>query len=63
MFSYVDQAIRRRLERDSNLVYLGRDGTPVPEDAPQTPSISLLGPIPIPRRMGDKEVVFSWYPF
>ena len=63
MFSYVDKKIRARLEEGDKLVYLDREGCEVDRDTAETPIISLLGPIPIPRTVGDREVVFSWYAF
>lgn len=62
MFSYIDKSIRAGLEADGTLVTLDRDSEVVPSDAP-TAFISLLGPVPIPRMVGDTEVVLDWYPF
>jgi GTP cyclohydrolase II len=63
MFAYVDPHIRAKLENDHRLVNLGRDGRVVSLDDGDEPSISLLGPIPMPRLVGDREVVFHWYAF
>ncbi len=62
MFSYVDKKIRERLEHDRRLVTIDRGGRPVTETG-KAPFISILGPIPLPRMIGDEEVVLNWYPF
>lgn len=62
MFAYVDPEIRRKLENDHRLVDLDRNGQ-VLEELNGGLSISLLGPIPMPRRVGDRDVVFHWYAF
>ncbi len=63
MFSYVDEEIRERLENDSRLVHLDAEGRPVENGGERRPFVSLLGPIPLPRRFGDEERVLSWYTF
>ncbi len=63
LFAYVDPGIRERLENDHRLVMLDRSGSPVSETSGAGPFISLLGPIPLPRRFGDHERVFHWYAF
>jgi GTP cyclohydrolase II len=62
MFAYVDPEIRRKLENDHRLVDLDRQGQVV-EEPSDGPVISLLGPIPMPRVVGDREIVFHWYAF
>lgn len=61
MFSYVDRRIGAALERDGKLVHLDREGNRIDRD--DKPYLSLLGPIPIPRRFDDQERVLQWYPF
>lgn len=61
MFSYVDSTIGAALERDGKLVHLDREGRRVRRE--DRPYLSLLGPIPIPRRFGDEQRVLDWYPF
>lgn len=63
MFSYVDEKIREKLKKDSRLVHLDAKGNPIDENKNGGPFVSLLGPIPIPRLIDDREVVYSWYPF
>jgi len=63
LFSYVDQKIRERLERDGCLVSLDRDGQQVASDVEASPLLSLLGPIPLPRLINEEEVVLDWYVF
>lgn len=62
MFSYVDKTIRESLERDGLLVTLTRSGDVVPGADPAA-FMSVLGPVPIPRLIGDEEVMLEWYPF
>ena len=62
MFSYVDSSIRLRLEDEGLLVTLDRDGTVVPGDAAGA-FMSVLGPVPIPRLIGDEEIMLEWFPF
>ena len=62
MFSYVDKSIRDQLEADGRLVTLARDSAVIDSDDANA-FISLLGPVPIPRLIGDEEVTLDWYPF
>lgn len=62
MFSYVDQSIRSRLEAEGLLVTLNRNSEVVAGDDGSA-FISVLGPVPIPRFIGDVEVMLEWYPF
>ncbi|MEQ8497661.1 MAG: GTP cyclohydrolase II [Gammaproteobacteria bacterium] len=62
MFSYVDRSIRARLEEEGLLVTLDRDGHIVPGDGSGA-FMSVLGPVPIPRFIGDEEIMLEWYPF
>jgi len=63
LFSYVDTEIRKKLERDNQLVNLDRKATPVDMNEQGGACVSLLGPIPIPRLIDGVEVDFLWYPF
>lgn len=62
MFAYIDPEIRRKLEHDHRLVNLDMQGRVVDEPNGGT-TISLLGPIPMPRLVHGEEVVFHWYAF
>lgn len=62
MFSYVDQRIRDELEAAGLLVNLDEDGKPV-DGQDRTAAVSILGPVPIPRQVGEQEVLLDWYPF
>ena len=62
MFSYVDPKIKERLEADRRLVQLDAEGRRI-DTGGGAPHISLLGPIPLPRRVGGSERVVAWYPF
>ncbi len=63
MFSYVDREIRRNLIEHQQLVTINREGRIVDEENGERPYFSILGPIPLPRNVGDKEVILDWYPF
>ncbi|MBW2735788.1 MAG: GTP cyclohydrolase II, partial [Deltaproteobacteria bacterium] len=69
MFSYVDPAIRQKLQSDHRLVDLDRRGRPVkppPEGAPPpgaSPFVALLGPIPMPVMINGDQVQLAWYAF
>lgn len=62
MFSYVDKTIREKLEADALLITLNRESAVVSSGDPGA-FISVLGPVPIPRVIGSREVVLDWYPF
>ena len=62
MFSYVDKTIREKLEADALLITLNQDSAIVSSDDPAA-FLSILGPVPIPRFIGSREVVLDWYPF
>jgi GTP cyclohydrolase II len=63
LFSYVHKKIRSRLKTDNRLISLDETGNPVQTSNGEKPFISILGPIPLPRRIEDTEVTLSWYPF
>ncbi len=65
MFSYIDRAIRAKLESDQRVVDLDAQGRPIADGDVETPPIiKLLGPIPMPRTFDDgEELVLSWYVF
>jgi hypothetical protein len=56
MFSYVDPAIRQKLEHDDRLIDLDRQGLKVNGVANSEPFIALLGPIPMPRVVAGRKV-------
>ncbi|MBV1931335.1 MAG: GTP cyclohydrolase II [Porticoccaceae bacterium] len=61
MFSYVDKTIREQLLKNHQLVDLADDGTEITGD--NTPYISVLGPVTIPREIDGETVALEWYPF
>ena len=63
MFSYVDKKIREKLKLDQRLITVNREGAVVDPSNGDKPFISILGPIPIPRYIEDKEVTLHWYAF
>jgi len=62
LFSYVDKAVREKLEADTLMVTLNRDSTIVSSED-SSAYMSILGPVPIPRMIGSREVELDWYPF
>jgi GTP cyclohydrolase II len=65
MFSYIDPAIRARLIDQGKLVRVDARGVLLgPHDAAEhRPVLNVLGPIPLPLTVGDREVTFQWYAF
>ena len=64
MFSYIDETIVKVLCDEGKLVHLGRDGTVFSCDKePDTPYLSMVGPVPLPVKVEGHEQVFSWYAF
>ncbi len=63
MFTYIDPTVRKRLEEQGKLFQIDRDGVRVQTD--HVPSagtgISVLGPIPLPLKIGDNEIPVDWY--
>ncbi len=62
MFSYVDPAIRKMLEADRLLAHIDREGRRLDADEGK-PFISVLGPIPLPRKFSTGDHTVAWYPF
>jgi GTP cyclohydrolase II len=62
VFSYVDKSIRANLESDGLWVTLDDTSAVVSSDDASA-FISILGPVPIPRLIGEREVMLDWYPF
>lgn len=62
MFTYLNPALRARLGDADYLVCVDRQGRSVRADDARA-HLSMLGPIPIPRRMAHGTVLFDWYPF
>lgn len=63
MFSYVDENIRSQLEDGHLLVTFDQQGHRVEDGDGRRPFISMLGPIPLPRTVGQEERYLQWYPF
>jgi GTP cyclohydrolase II len=62
MFTYIDPTVRKRLLDQGKLVRIDRDGRPIDIDAPGgSGSISILGPIPLPLRLGGRNFEAAWY--
>jgi len=66
LFAYLDPTIRKKLLADGTLIRVDARGRLIPEDKRhkgEDITINILGPIPIPLDIDNKEVMFSWYPF
>lgn len=63
MFSYVDPKMRQKLQQSDKLFYLNEQGEKVAEDYDGAPVISVIGPIPMPVTVDQKEILLHWYPF
>ena len=62
MFTYIDPSVRERLIDSGKLVRIDRDGVAVAEDeARESGTISILGPIPLPLAFGDQRYDVQWY--
>lgn len=63
MFSYIDPTVRERLARAGSLFRIDRDGARLDIDARTDagPTISILGPIPLPIDVGDRRITADWY--
>jgi len=63
MFSYVNKSIREKFIENGKLVTVNKDGIPVEKEDDVSAFISILGPVPLPIMIRNKEVTFSWFPF
>ncbi len=63
MFSYIDPSVRERLVAQGHLFRIDRDGTRLPDDAPtgSGQTISILGPIPLPLDVRERQIEVQWY--
>jgi GTP cyclohydrolase II len=62
MFSYVDPSVKRDLLRDGKLMFLDEQGRPCKADsADVTPTISMIGPVPLPVHGCRDDERFLWY--
>lgn len=62
MFTYLDPAVRERLVEEGSLFRVDREGQRL--DASQKTggqAISILGPIPLPLNLGERQVAVQWY--
>ncbi len=62
MFSYVDPSVKEELLRAGKLICIDESGNPCPAGpgAPQ-PFINVVGPVPLPVRVGEESEIFEWY--
>lgn len=64
MFTYIDPSIRRKLIADGKLIRIDNDGQRMDADAtpgPNSTSISILGPIPLPLERHGRHFDVTWY--
>lgn len=63
MFTYIDPAVRERLTQQGTLFQINREGQRLEAGpaASGSPTISILGPIPLPLRLCETEVSVEWY--
>ena len=63
MFSYIDPSVRERLASQGKLFRIDRQGKRLPDDAPTGTgqTISILGPIPLPLDVGERQINVQWY--
>jgi GTP cyclohydrolase II len=65
MFSYIDPTIRQRLVAQGKLVRVDAHGHVLAPDgvSEHRPVLNVLGPIPMPISIGEREHSFQWYAF
>lgn len=65
MFTYLDPSVRDRLIAQGKLKRLDSRGVEIAADdaPPEEPSLSLLGPIPLPLNLHGLELTVQWYAF
>lgn len=63
MFSYIDSSVRERLLANGTLFRIDRDGVRLPADVltGSGQTISILGPIPLPLDVGERQIEVQWY--
>jgi GTP cyclohydrolase II len=63
MFSYIDPSVRERLIGQGKMFRIDRDGQRLSDDAPTGTgqTISILGPIPLPIDVGERQIQVQWY--
>jgi len=64
MFTYLNPEIRRRLIADGKLIRINARGERISAELPAPDgdiAINMLGPIPLPIRLGDLEIQARWY--
>lgn len=63
MFSYIDPTVRERLAANGTLFRIDQNGRLVApgEVADPGPTISILGPIPLPMQSGGDNLTANWY--
>ena len=66
MFTYIDPTVRERLIAQGKLIRINARGETISLEAAPPPgqtSLSMLGPIPMPSRVGGLELSLKWYAF
>ena len=62
MFAYIDPTVNLRLHERGVIKDLKEDGN-LCVQVDDKPFLSLLGPVPLPRKSGNNTAVFNWYSF
>ena len=65
MFTYLDPKVRIRLIEQGSLIRINAAGEKIESSpdasAPGEPSLEILGPIPMPISLGERELELQWY--
>ena len=62
MFAYIDPSVKRELRSQKKLFYLDAEGRlAAARGSAGPPFLSVVGPIPLPIRVGRGERIFQWY--
>jgi GTP cyclohydrolase II len=62
MFAYIDSSVKKELLRQGKLISIDEHGNRcVSGSGNATAFLSMVGPVPLPVRVGPEQVVFRWY--
>ena len=64
MFTYLNPTVRQRLIADGKLIRINEHGETITTEQPPAEgglAVNVLGPIPLPIRLGDLEIATRWY--
>lgn len=66
MFAYIDPTVRATLVAQGKLARIDSQGNRLDPNGPVQPGsvlLNVLGPVPLPVRLGEREISFQWYAF